>query len=285
MTVPYITADTVYPLRPFWEALSPLGMTDEVVATIYRYSLPTLSSFFSQCYDATFSPTISSLDDATTFLLGEVHDPQSTWRQLNGIFISYLSLLYPLTIFAEGVSMANKLDQGSIKNIMDEYQIRRSASNITFSGWDADASVMDGQRTVQLALQGLEARKKKLDSKIEELARMGTFDPKSALGEYLIRLKNDIFSEINKTNTILEDLMTKTFPARTQSMASALRWTNTESSKDETRYIFVSGYAHLKRIYFEPEYCLAPLFEAVNHHRSAVILIPNIEDPTLPLIS
>ena len=278
-TVPNVLSNSlIYPWDLFRREFP--AMQDQVVNVIYAYSLPKVSDLFSQYYDARFSPSIDSLDDATTFLLAEHHDPESTWRQLNGQVINYLYLLYPLNIFSEELPFGRQ--DKYAKEIKRLYQIRHRATNTNFSGWDAADSEpnVKEMRTALGDLEKLKAQQEDLCRHIRSIEQRN--DPsESALAEELRNKKNEIADKITNAGLNIDELVKKTFPIRTQSMAYVLKLTNTISPESETRSIFIAGSYHLEeQTYLGPEFYLDPLFKALDQHRAAVILIPKIVDPT-----
>jgi len=265
---------------------------------------PTLFEF-AQCYSLTLSSRISYLAQANIFLLAEVHWEESSWRKLNSRLISYLSGMYPLVVFAEGYrAMEEITDQRVIAAIRKEYQIDSQVSNIRFFGWDSvelhseiQPLVYKMQRILVPEIKRLRGLIKDRNEMFERLLPGSSTMDSDALkavedkipslqvrerDRAQMRLK-ELEDELEAAEALHLPLFIKSYPARTEGMASSLRYVEKLMGifKKNTKYIFMAGAHHLrlKETRAEKELDLTPVAEELNLHK-VVVMIPNIHDPS-----
>jgi len=281
-----------------------------ITALIASYLLPTLSSLFSSLYHVGFSPGVSSFEEADVFLLGECHSDESTWRQLNGRFVTHLSQLHPLIIFVESEASMQQLTQALAEITRKEYQIGALGCNLRFYGWDAESLAMDEVQKlivkcdVEMPKEIAELEKKieachlELEKLIPGYLKKDIHSLYSAMNDLSLR-RRSLFNKRNKTKqsllSNLSDLhqkreqiifqlnkeIQKNFPYRTEAMVSTLKATKTLLTKydDQTKFVFLAGANHIREAVSAPECCLDSLRAELKHHK-AVRMLPCIPDPT-----
>jgi len=249
------------------------SLTNVISGLVCSYLMPNLSELFSELYLPTFSPSIDSLDEANVFLLAEVHDHESSWRKLNGKFISYLTLFYPVVVFVEGIGALEIPGVQLEQEIRKVYQIN-AFSPVNFYGWDLNNDSTEELLKNVARIDVLKSEKIKLRTKIKASR---SFQKQRGLK----RKKEDLDIEYWKVIDLVIELSQRTFPGRTKSMVSVLegiRQGTIASVNSQTKFVFVAGLDHLKENGRHMDFSLAPLKRELAEQKSAVILIPALEE-------